>query len=421
MSTRILFLTVLALPLWAQDSPYELLQKKVQAIVKKMERAFVFFPGGSGSFISEDGYCITNHHVAGSRPEVTVFISDGTRFQAKRIATDSYGDVALFKVDKADYKFEYISLGDSDALEVGQYVVAVGNPQGLGNAKHEGMHMPTVSVGLVSGLHRRQGGYSDCIQTDASVNPGNSGGPLINLKGEQIGINGRIATRYGNRVNSGVGYAIPSNQIKRFLKVMKTGGEKSLVYHGEIQGLTLSMEHQNGAGAKVSKVAEGTTAAKSGFQVNDLIVKVGDQKIFSRDRFFGVIGTYPAGDTVEISVKRGEAETRLTAVLDKFVPQGSTAGTPAPQRPQNAGWLGVVLEDHAEGAAITDITPNSPAEEAGFKIGDIITHVGAQKVANVQTFQRELWKFKIGDKVKFIFKRDGKEDDVEVELAKPPQ
>jgi S1-C subfamily serine protease len=194
-----------------------------------------------------------------------------------------------------------------------------------------------------------------------------------------------------------------------------------MVYHGEIAGLSLSMEHLNGAGAKVSKVNENSTAAKSGFQVNDLIVKVGDQKIFSRDRFYGVVGTYPAGDTVEITVKRAESETRLTAVLDKFVPQGSPAGAPAPQRPPNAGWLGVVLEDHADGAAITDITPNSPAEEAGLKIGDIITQVGGQKITNVQTFQRELWKFKAGDKVKLTYKRDGKEDDAEAELAKPPQ
>lgn len=421
MSLRVLLGFALAVSALAQDDPYELLQSKVQAIAKKMDKAFVFFPGGSGSFISEDGYCITNHHVAGAKPEVTVFISDGTRFQAKRIATDSYGDVALFKVDQPGRKFDYVELGDSDALEAGQYVVAVGNPQGLGNQKIDGKHSPTVSLGLVSALHRRQGGYSDCIQTDASVNPGNSGGPLLTLKGEQVGINGRIATRYGNRVNSGVGYAIPSNQIKRFVRAMKGGGEKGVVYHGDITGLAIGQEHTNGAGAKVSKVTENTEAAKIGFKVGDVVVRVEAQKIFSRDRFYGVLGTYPAGDSIEVIVLRDGAETKLTAKLDRFIPQGAPAGGPGPQRPPNAGYLGVLLEDHADGAAVTDITPNTPAEEAGLKIGDLILKVGDAAVANTAAFQKELWKYKPGDKIKITYKRDGTEHEVEVELAKPPQ
>jgi serine protease Do len=402
----------------AQDDPYALLQERVKAVVGKMDRAFVFFPGGSGSFISEDGYCITNHHVAGSREQVSVFIADGTRYQARRVCTDSYGDLALFKVDKEGAKFEYVELGDSDSLEVGQYVIAVGNPHGLANQPSEGKHQPSVSVGVVSALHRRQGGYSDCIQTDAAVNPGNSGGPLLDLSGRQIGVNGRVATRFGGRVNSGVGYAIPSDQIKKFLKVMKAGGDKGVAHHGDIAGLSVSGDHTDGAGARVSRAAGGSTAAKAGFAAGDLIVAIEGLRVFSRDRFYGLLGTWPAGDAVEVTVLREGAEHKFRVVLDRFVPQG---GPSAPQRPPGAGYLGVLLEDHADGVRVTDVVPGTPAEEGGLKIDDVILRVAGAPVKGVSGFQQVLWKFKVGQKVKVAYKRDGAEHEVELELARPPQ
>lgn len=399
------------------DSPRRLLEKKVHAIAQKMDKAFVFFPGGSGSLISEDGYCLTNHHVAGSRESVTVHLCSGKRYTARRVATDPWGDVALFKIE-APEKFEYVELGDSDALEVGEYVVAVGNPLGLGNAASGGRHYPTISVGIVSANHRRQGGYSDCIQTDASVNPGNSGGPLMNLKGEQVGINGRIATRYGNRVNSGVGYAIPSNQIKRFLPVMKAGGDKGLVYHGEVKGLTLSNDHTDGAGAKVQSVAPGSTAEKAGFQAGDLIVRVDSRKSFSRDRFLGIIGTYPAGSEVDVTVIRGNREVTLKVKLDKYVPEQASAR--APQRPPNAGYLGVQTEDGEGGVRIVDVIPDTPADHAGLQVDDVILKIAGKDTPNTRAFQTELWKFKPGDKVRITIRRRGEELELEAELSKPP-
>jgi S1-C subfamily serine protease len=416
---RALPLLLAAVAAAAQDSPLARLQKDIDRATRRGVEAFVFIGGGSGALISEDGYFLTNHHVAGFVKEGTnVFLHDGRRFYAKIVCTDSLGDLSLFRIENKDgVKFEHLPLADSDALAVGDYAIAVGNPFNLGTLTMTGRHYPSVSVGIVSALHRRQGTYTDCIQTDAALNPGNSGGPLISLDGELIGINGRIATRFANRVNSGVGFAIPSNQIRRFLKVMMKGGDEGQAYHGEIKGLDLASEHSNGQGARVNRVAPGTQAETAGFRPRDLIVRVDEAPVFSRDRFLGAIGTYPAGEQVKCTVRRGDEELAIWAKLERI--QDPAAAQQA-QRPPGSGYLGVRMEDAAEGILLSDVVSESPADIAGLKIGDVIVKIGDTQVSKSADFLKILWKAKPGEKVKLTIRRDGKELEFEVELTKYP-
>lgn len=401
----------------AQDAPssaYELLHRKVRAVVEKLDRAFCFFPGGSGSFISEDGYAITNHHVAGSRESVQVWTADGRRFRARRVCTDPTGDVALFKVDQPDTRFEYVELGDSDALEVGQYVISVGNPHGLANAPVDGKHIPSYSLGIVSAIHRMQGTYSDAIQTDAAVNPGNSGGPLLTLDGKQVGINGRVAVRFGNRINSGVGYAIPSNQVKRFLPIMMKGGhENGTAYHGRVEGLILDNQHTDGAGALVARVTAGSDAEKAGFKPRDLIVRVDAMPVGSSARFHGMIGTYPADSEVACLVRRGSEQIAISVKLARVVPQE--------QAPRTAGYLGVQVEESPEGLRVTNVVADSAAEKAGIQVDDILVRIAGKEVRTVPQFQQELWKFRPADKVTVTIRRNGEEQELTAELGRRPQ
>src|SRR3972149_4655971 len=291
--------------LWAEDNNFaSTLQEKVQTTLEKVIPAFVFVEsGGSGVLISDNGLFLTNYHVAGKLKTVKVNLANGERLDAKKIAGDPEGDIALFKIDKSD-KFSYVELGNSDVLEVGEYVIAIGDPFVLSYTSPTKQKDPSVSLGIVSAIHRNQGSYSDAIQTDAAINPGNSGGPLLTLDGKLVGINGRIATRFFSRINSGVGYAIPVNQIKRFLDGLKSGGEKGDVYHGEIDGLKLSHVFANGAGATVSAVKKGSTADKAGIKKGDLITQLDDYRIFSEKRFLGALGSYPAGAKITLKVKR---------------------------------------------------------------------------------------------------------------------
>ncbi|MFN3487038.1 MAG: S1C family serine protease, partial [Planctomycetota bacterium] len=305
----------------AQESPAEQLQKRVEACARHVTERFVFFTGGSGALISADGHCLTNHHVAGELARTRVTLHSGRQYFARRVSTDERGDLALFKIEGGEGEtFPYLELGDSDRLEVGQYVLACGNPFGITLPDGDGRMYPTVTLGVVSALHRRQGDYFDCIQTDAAVNPGNSGGPLVTLEGKLVGINGRIATRYMNRVNSGVGYAISSNQIRNFLPEMLKGGEDGRVYHGQVTGLILAPE--GSGGARVARVVPGSPAERAGFQAGDLVVGVNGYPIPNAARFFGVIGTYPKGTVVAVRVRRGALEREIRVLLDRYQPEG---------------------------------------------------------------------------------------------------
>lgn len=297
-------------------------QKKLKDVTKKVTPAFVFFENGSGVLISEDGWILTNHHVAGpAGKEHKIHITGGKEFNAKVIGYDPLGDISLVKIDEEVKGLPFLELGDSDALKNGDFVIAVGNPFLLGSESWE----PTVTFGTITALHRYQDWYMDAVQTDAQINPGNSGGPLITLEGKIIGINGRIAMRFGNRVNTGVGYAIPSNQIRRYLPYLKKGGR---VLHGFIDGITVT-EIDNptwdmgeyGDGVLVVSTEDPSPAFDAGIRVGDIIIEVDGKRTFNLNRFHGVLGTYPAGETVRIKVKRTDNGKTITKTLKVFLGQ----------------------------------------------------------------------------------------------------
>jgi len=407
----------------AQDQSLRL-QRKVEECSRQITERFVFFGGGSGVMISEDGYCITNHHVAGTLATTKVTLHSGRQYPAKLICTDALGDLTLFKIDAPDEKFPFIELGDSDRLEMGQYVIACGNPFGISMRDADLKMYPTITLGIVSAMHRNQQTYFDCIQTDAAVNPGNSGGPLVTLEGKLVGINGRIATRYMNRVNSGVGYAIPSNQIRNFLPGMRKGGEGGKIYHGMVGGLQLAEENTQGEGAKVTGVRPGSTADAAGFKKGDLIVKVNDYPVFNRERYLGALGTYPERTEVTIRAKRGDGTADLKVELDRFTTmEGLGLGLPprpAPTRPRGSGYLGAYVEETKDGVTILDIRPASPADVAGMKNGDVIVAIYGRKIRTRDDLLHRLWQRRPGARVKFTVRRDGRELDLEAVLGRNP-
>jgi S1-C subfamily serine protease len=416
-------LAVLAGAAWAQADPVRELQKKVEAVAKKVSDAFVYIGGGSAVLISADGWFLTNHHVGGTMAKGTdVYLSDGRRFRADLVCTDAVGDVALFTLKDVKEELPFVEIGDSDTLEVGQYVVAVGNPFGLALPAPDRRRYPSVSVGVVSALHRFQQTYSDCIQTDAAVNPGNSGGPLVTLDGKLVGINGRIATRYMNRVNSGVGYAIATRQIKRFLPQMMEGGISGKIFHGQVNGLVFDSAPSQGLGAKVRDVRSGSSAEKHGFKAGDLIVKVEEYPIFSAARFLGVLGNWPMESEISVVVKRGGREETLKVVLDKY--SGADIFGQAPdqgRRPKGSGYLGVVIEDTEQGTVFSNVVEDSPAAKAGIRQGDQVLTVDGRKVMSRTTILERIWARKPGEKMKLKIKRGEEELEVEVELAKHPE
>jgi serine protease Do len=283
---------------------------------------------------------------------------------------------------------------------------------------------PTITLGIVSAFHRNQQTYFDCIQTDAAVNPGNSGGPLVTLDGKLVGINGRIATRYMNRVNSGVGYAIPSNQIKNFLPKMMKGGEAGKIHHGMIAGLQLLDQNTQGEGAKIGSVRGGTTADAAGFKKGDLIIAVNGYSVFNRERYLGAIGTFPEKTEVTVKVKRDDEKVDLKVELDRYNPvEGLGFGLPqkpAPVRPKGSGYLGAYVEDTKDGVKVMDVRPASPADEAGLAVGDVILSVNDRKISGRDELLQRLWQRKPGARVKLGVKRGNEELEIEAVLARNP-
>jgi serine protease Do len=416
-------LAAAAAPAEAQDQAARL-EKKIEECSRGITERFVFFGGGSGVLLSEDGYCLTNHHVAGTQNSTKITLHNGKQYTAKLICTDAIGDLTLFKIDVGEEKFPFIQLGDSDKLEMGQYVVACGNPFGITMRDADLKMYPTITLGIVSAIHRNQQTYFDCIQTDAAVNPGNSGGPLVTLDGRLVGINGRIATRYMNRVNSGVGYAIPSNQIRNFLPGMMKGGEKGKIYHGMVGGLQIAEQNTQGEGAKVIGIRQDSAADSAGFRKGDLIVRVNQYPVFNRERYLGIIGTYPERAEVTVRVQRDDGTADLKVELERYSPmEGLGLGTPprpAPVRPKGSGYLGAYVEETKDGVKIMDVRPASPADEAGLQVGDVILAINDRKIGSRDELLQRLWQRRPGARVRFSIKRDGQDLDIEAVLGRNP-
>jgi S1-C subfamily serine protease len=415
-----LALGLVARPARAQDDAAlaraRAVEHDLMALIERVSRAYVIIGGGSGVIVSPDGEIITNHHVAGSRKvgqEWTIMRPGGVIERAKVVGLDERGDIALLKLEGPG-PYPYVEMADSDRVQAGDAVLALGNPFGFSK---DGT--PHVTFGVVSAVHRFQGGYSDAIQTDTAINPGNSGGPLLDLEGRLIGINGRIAVRFGTRANTGVGYAIPTNQIRTFIPEFR---EKGNVNHGTIPGLVIRDTPAGGDGALVERVSPGSEAAARGLRPGDVIVEAAGRAVNTPERFAGIMGTLPAGATLSIVARRGAETVKVDLTLAE---RPGNDETPAPSAPASKGaYLGVRMSTQdGGGVKVEEVVPGSPAAQAGVQKDDVILAIGVGRVRrpmrDVNAFVQVLNGLDPGTKIRLTLRRgtDGPRD-VEVTLGR---
>src|SRR5579863_3590146 len=345
------------------------------------QRERPFQSAGSGViFDARNGYIVTNAHVVENASEITVTLQDSRDLKAQIVGADTPSDVAVLKV-KAD-GLAQIALGDSSKAEVGDFVVAIGNPFGL---QH------TVTSGIISGLSRsgiNPDGYEDFIQTDASINPGNSGGALVNLRGELIGINTAILSRSGG--NIGIGFAIPVNMAHSVMEqLIKYGSVKrgllGVSMYTVTPDIAQSLGLTNVQGALVSQVVDGSPAEKAGIHTGDVITSVNGQAVKSNGELRNAIGLMRVGDKVEIGLLRDGKPLHVTAIIADTT-SATQAGTP---ENIHRSFEGANLTDAPDGggALVRSVEPGSAAAQVGLRNNDVIIGVNRGRVSSVQQLQ----------------------------------
>jgi serine protease Do/serine protease DegQ len=345
---------------------------------KPRERQFQ--SAGSGVIVdAKNGYIITNFHVIENASEITVTLLDNRSFTAKVVGSDEGADIAVLQAKQPD--LIALTLGDSSKLEVGDYVVAIGNPFGLQN---------TVTAGIVSALGRsgiNPEGYEDFIQTDASINPGNSGGALVNLRGELIGINAAILSGSGG--NIGIGFAIPVNMAKGVMEqLIKYGQVKRGVLGVNIYNVTPDVAKEFGltesSGALVAGVTQGSAAEKAGIKTGDIIVSVNGVAMHNAGELRNAIGMLRVGDSVEVGLLRDGKPLKVTALVSERSESETANAVDI-----NSGLEGADLADapNAGGVLVKSVQEGSPAAQAGLRANDLIVALGRTPVANTKSFR----------------------------------
>lgn len=361
---------------------------------------------GSGFIIDTDGSILTNNHVVENAQKIVVKLADDEEYEAKVVGRDVKTDIAVIKINT---KKPLVSapLGDSEHLDVGEWVVAIGNPFGLDS---------TVTAGIVSakGRHIGQGPYDNFIQTDASINPGNSGGPLINLRGEVIGINTAIFSRSGT--NIGIGFAIPINLVKELLPQLRGKGKVTRGYLGVlIQKVTPdiaeSLGMEKGYGALVANVSKDGPAEKAGVKVGDVIVEFDGKEIKDSGDLPIVVARTPVEKKVRMKVLRDKKEVALTVSVGELKEEEVAAAVPEKgelgmtvQRltPQIAESLGL---EKADGVVVTAVEPGSAADEAGIRRGDVIVEVDRKPIRSLDEYKKSIAGIRKGKGVLFLVRR----------------
>jgi serine protease Do len=353
---------------------------------------------GSGVVVSADGYILTNHHVVDSAERIVVEFQDGRTMTAELVGSDSPTDLAVLKVDGSD--LPTLALGDSDAVRVGDVVLAIGNPLNVGQ---------TVTMGIISAKGRStgvgDGSYEDFLQTDAPINHGNSGGALVNTKGELIGINTQILSPSGG--NIGIGFSIPANMARHVMNELRNEGRVRRAQLGvTIQPVTseiaASLDLDEVRGAIVSAVAEGSAAEQAGIERGDVIVSYDGEPVTDTNRLRNqVAGTLPGSEAKvgivrdgrerTVTVKLGEAESPRAPRRDAWgaADDRTALGVAVvPLTPERAAQAG--LDRDAKGLLVEDVRPDGRAARAGLRPGDVIQEVNRKPVTSVDDLRAEL-------------------------------
>ncbi|MGD9125513.1 MAG: DegQ family serine endoprotease [Desulfarculaceae bacterium] len=362
---------------------------------------------GSGVIIDKQGYALTNNHVIAGADEILVKLKNGKELEAEIVGRDKKTDLALIRI-KTKKDMPFLTLGNSDALQVGDWVLAVGNPFGLEN---------TVTAGIVSAKGRiiGAGPYDNFIQTDASINPGNSGGPLINLKGEVVGINTAIVAH-----GQGIGFAIPVNLARQVMDQLRTKGRVVRGWLGVlIQPVTKDLAQKFGLkdakGALVAKVVPGSPADKAGLKRGDVIVEFEGKPVEDSHRLPGMVAQTPVGTEVKLKIVREGHSRPINVTLGELEEEKLKAQTETQKEIQ----LGMSLQkltpplakqfgiSGKKGLIITSVQPGGPAAEAGLVRGDVILEAANKPVEDLDEFQSLADKLKPGDGLLLLIQRRG--------------
>lgn len=361
---------------------------------------------GSGFIISEDGYIVTNAHVVDKATKITVSLDDKRKFKAKVIGVDKLSDIALLKVEAS--KLPSVTLGNSDQLDVGQWVVAIGTPFGLDY---------TATQGIVSALSRSLPSetYVPFIQTDAAINPGSSGGPLFDLKGQVIGVNSQIYSRSGGYM--GVSFAIPINIVKNVTEQLKISGKVSRGWlgvgiQGVDQSLAKSFGMKNTKGSLVSDVTPDSPADKAGLQAGDVILSFNSKEISEVSDLPVLVGNTPIGKDVPITILRSGTEKVLNVTIEKLAGKDEKSVVASVKK----GSLGVAVskltkEERADlktankGVKVEKVLSDSPAEIAGLRSGDIILAVDGKSIESPASLKKIIQKADVNKPLAILLRR----------------
>ena len=361
---------------------------------------------GSGFIIDKDGYILTNNHVVEKTEEIKVKLANGKEYDAKIIGRDSKTDLALIRIE-TDKPMIPLPLGDSEKLEVGEWVVAIGNPFGLDH---------TVTAGIVSAKYRQlgAGAYDNFIQTDASINPGNSGGPLLNTRGEVVGINSAIYSRSGGSI--GIGFAIPVNMAKDLLPQLKQGKVVRGWLGVMIQKITPELKEKlnlkEARGALVADVTSNGPADKAGIERGDVIISFDGKEIAEMKELPYLVASTPVGRVVKVEVIRKGRKERFEVKIGKLEEEQ------VEEKPTEAeSDLGMIVDEitpdlareldlsEEQGLVVVQVDNNSPAGEAGVRRGDIILEIDQKPIKDIDEYIKKIRQYRKSDTILFLVKR----------------
>jgi serine protease Do len=360
---------------------------------------------GSGMLIDAQGHILTNHHVAGGATKIEVLLSDGRRYPAKMVGTDPKTDLAVIHI-AAKGTLPHVTFGDSDKLEVGEWVVAIGHPQGLDQ---------TVTQGIISAKHRRgitdPNSYQDFLQTDAPINPGNSGGPLLNLQGEVIGVNAAIASESGGF--EGIGFTIPSNMAVHIAKTLIAHGKVERGWLGvSIGDVTPELAHSahlgTEKGAYVADVLKGGPAEKAGIKEKDVIIEYKGKEVSDSAVLRNEVANTPIGQEVKVMIVRhGQKEERTVKIgsleeSTKILAAIGMGRLGAEVKPVTSREVEKYGLDPKQGVVITRLDSQGPLKEAGFEVGDIILGINDQPISGLEGFVTLMSTLKPNQKVTLV-------------------